>query len=198
MRSSDDASPIDRAIPAVSTPAASHRSPTTDAPALDSPPRWLNRAERSTWLTLVGMMVKLPAALDAQLQKDSGLSYIEYMVLAMLSEQPNRMLRMSELAGHINASLSRLSHVAKRLERQDLLRREPDPVDGRYTNAVLTDAGLAAVQRSAPGHVTAVRSLIFDALTHEQRDALHDAGASIMARVDPDAMRMAQAPVADS
>lgn len=147
--------------------------------------QWLTPAERATWLTLVRVMVKLPVALDAQLQRDAGLSYIEYMVLAMLSEQPGRMLRMSELAGHINASLSRLSHVAKRLERQDYLRREPDPADGRYTNAVLTDAGLAAVVGSAPGHVSAVRSLVFDALTAQQREAFRDAGASILSRVDP-------------
>jgi len=81
-------------------------------------PRWLSPEERATWLSLVGVMVKLPAALDAQLQRDSGLSYIEYMVLAMLSEQPDRMMRMSELAAAINASLSRLSHIAKRLEGQ--------------------------------------------------------------------------------
>lgn len=184
----------DRANAAVSTPNADDGCVPSDA----DQPRWLNQAERSTWLTLVGMLVKLPAALDAQLQRDSGLSYIEYMVLAMLSEQPDRMLRMSELASHINASLSRLSHVAKRLEGQDYIRREADPADGRYTNAVLTDAGLAAVVRSAPGHVRAVRSLIFDALTPQQRDALRDAGASIMARVDPDGMRLLQSRIVES
>src|SRR5207342_1698829 len=111
-----------------------------------------------------------------QLERDAGLSYIEYMVLAMLSEQPDRMMRMSELASTINASLSRLSHVAKRLERQDLIRREPDPADGRYTNAVLTDVGLAKVVSSAPGHVTAVRQLVIDALTPEQLDGLREVG----------------------
>ena len=156
-------------------------------------PGWLSPVERSTWLTLVGLMVKLPVALDAQLQRDAGLSYTEYMLLAMLSEQPDRMLRMSELAGHINVSLSRLSHMAKRLEQQDFLHREPDPADGRYTNAVLTDTGLRLVVSSAPGHVSAVRSLVFDAMTPQQRDALRDAGACIMARVDPVGLRFLEA-----
>ena len=147
--------------------------------------RWLSPAERAAWLSLVGVMVKLPAALDAQLQRDSGLSYIEYMVLAMLSEQPDRMMRMSELAAAINASLSRLSHLAKRLEGQGFITRRPDAADGRYTNAVLTDAGMAAVVASAPGHVTAVRSLVFDALTPEQMRGLREAGDRIVARVDP-------------
>jgi len=148
-------------------------------------PRWLSPEERATWLSLVGVMVKLPAALDAQLQRDSGLSYIEYMVLAMLSEQPDRMMRMSELAAAINASLSRLSHLAKRLEGQGFITRRPDAADGRYTNAVLTDAGMAAVVASAPGHVTAVRSLVFDALTPEQMQGLREAGDRIVAKVDP-------------
>ena len=76
-----------------------------DSPVLDpldagaaEEPRWLSPQERAAWLSLVGVMVKLPAALDAQLQRDAGLSYFEYMVLAMLSAQPDRTLRMSELA----------------------------------------------------------------------------------------------------
>ena len=155
-----------------------------DRAATSAEPQWLSAQERAAWLSLVGVMVKLPAALDAQLQRDSDMSYIEYMVLAMLSEQPERRLRMSELAATINSSLSRLSHVAKRLEGQGYLRRAPDPTDGRYTNAELTDSGLAAVVASAPGHVAAVRSLVFDALTPDQMRGLRDAGDRILAKVE--------------
>lgn len=147
--------------------------------------RWLTRDERAAWLALSGVMVKLPAALDAQLQRDAGLSFFEYMVLAMLSEQPTRTMRMSELAGMTNASLSRLSHVVKRLEQQGFLRREPDVIDGRYTNAILADTGLAKVVASAPGHVEAVRDLVIDALTPAQLRQLRLAGLRILARVDP-------------
>jgi len=150
---------------------------------------WLTSAERSAWLSLAGVMIKLPAALDAQLERDAGLSYMEYMVLAMLSEQPNRMLRMSELAAFINASLSRLSHVATRLERQSFIRREPDPRDGRYTNAVLTDIGMDKVVATAPGHVAAVRTFVIDALTPSQLDGLNTAGEQILDRVDPTGRR---------
>jgi DNA-binding MarR family transcriptional regulator len=71
------------------------------------------------------------------------------------------------------------------LEGQGFITRQPDPADGRYTNAVLTEAGTAAVVASAPGHVTAVRSLVFDALTGDQAEALRDAGERILAKVDP-------------
>ena len=82
----------------------------------DDEVRWLEPAELQTWMTLAALMFKLPGALDVQLQRDSGLTHFEYLVLAGLSESPDRSRPMSELAGFANGSLSRLSHVVKRLE----------------------------------------------------------------------------------
>ena len=53
-------------------------------------PRWLTEDEMQTWLPLVGVLLKLPSALDSQLQRDAGLSHFHYLVLAMLSEAPDR------------------------------------------------------------------------------------------------------------
>jgi DNA-binding MarR family transcriptional regulator len=147
--------------------------------------RWLDADERAAWLALAGVVTLLPAALDAQLQRDADLSHFEYMVLAMLSERPSRTARMSELAALANGSLSRLSHVARRLEDQGLLVREACAEDRRATNAVLTDAGYAKVVAAAPGHVTAVRELVFDALDEEQREQLRRIGDRILGRVNP-------------
>ena len=122
--------------------------------------RWLTEDERDAWIPLIGVLIKLPAALAAaQLQRDAGLSHFEYMVLSRLSEAPARTLRLSDLAILANGSLSRLSHVVTRLERHDWVRREPCPGDGRCTNAVLTGEGWAKVAATAPGHVAAVRPL---------------------------------------
>ena len=148
-------------------------------------PRWLDADERAAWLSLAGVVTLLPAALDAQLQRDAGLSHFEYMVLAMLSERPTRTARMSELAGLSNGSLSRLSHVARRLEDQGLITRHACAEDRRATNAVLTDAGWAKVVATAPGHVETVRRLVFDALSAEQRDQLRGIGTRILDRVSP-------------
>jgi DNA-binding MarR family transcriptional regulator len=148
-------------------------------------PRWLDADERAAWLKLAGMVTLLPAALDAQLQRDAGLSHFEYMVLAMLSERPSRTARMSELAALANGSLSRLSHVARRLEDQGFLERRACAEDRRATNAVLTDAGYAKVVETAPGHVATVRRLVFDALDPAQRDQLRTIGDRILERVDP-------------
>jgi DNA-binding MarR family transcriptional regulator len=103
----------------------------------------------------------------------------------MLSETPNRTLRMSQLAVLTNGSLSRLSHVAKRLERQGFIRREPGIDDGRFINAVLTDEGMAKVVATAPGHVAHVRNLVIDALTPQQLAELRDIGQAILEAIDP-------------
>jgi DNA-binding MarR family transcriptional regulator len=133
---------------------------------------WLTADEQTAWRSVVALLIRLPAALDAQLQRDAGISNFEYMVLSSLSEAPNRTLRMSDLAAMASGSLSRLSHVVRRLEARGWIRREPCPGDGRFVNAVLTDDGWAKVVATAPGHVATVRSLLVDALTPEQLGAL--------------------------
>jgi DNA-binding MarR family transcriptional regulator len=137
-------------------------------------PRWLNAEEEETWLAMVSMMVSLPAALDAQLQRDAGMSHFEYQVLAGLSMAPGRTLRMSALADFAEASLSRLSHTAKRLEGKGWLTRCPDPEDGRFTLAALTEAGWDKVTATAPGHVAEVRRLVIDPLSRTQSDNLRE------------------------
>jgi DNA-binding MarR family transcriptional regulator len=152
-----------------------------------SEPRWLTADQRLAWLDMARVLTRLPATLDTQLQHDAGLSFFEYHVLSMLSELPDRTLRMSRLAQLTSASQSRLSNVVKRLETEGLVRREPDPDDRRATRAVLTEAGFAAVEAAAPGHVTTVRDLIVDALTPAQLTQLHTACERILDRLDPTA-----------
>ena len=126
---------------------------------------WLSDEEQAAWRPFVGLLFRFPALLDAQLQKDAGISHFEYMVLSSLSEAPGRALRMSQLAAMASGSVSRLSHVVSRLEAKGWVRREPSPGDGRFINAVLTDTGWQKVAETAPGHVAAVRGLLIDALT---------------------------------
>ena len=148
-------------------------------------PRWLDSEERATWMSLMSLLIKLPAALDAQLQRDSGMSHFEYNVLAGLSESPGGALRMSVLAALADGSLPRLSQVVARLERRGLVRRFPDPDDGRYTLATLTDAGRAVVIEAAPGHAETVRSLVFDPLTKGKARQLRDICLRVLTAIDP-------------
>src|ERR1700732_443357 len=129
--------------------------------------KWLTAEELDSWLSVVRLLTWLPWSIDQQLQRDSNLGMVEYQVLAMLSESPERRMRMSSLAEVTNASLSRLSHLVTRLEGRGLVRREPDPADGRFTHAILTDEGFQILADAAPGHVAHVRSLVIDVLSPE-------------------------------
>jgi len=155
---------------------------------MDAPqePRWLDPEERQAWLALASALVRLPAALDAQLRRDAGISHFEYQVLALLSEAPGRTLRMSALATQAEGSLPRLSQVVARLEQRGWVRRTPDPADGRYTLATLTDQGQAKVTEAAPGHVEEVRRLVFDPLTKTQGRQLREIGRRIIRAIDPE------------
>jgi DNA-binding MarR family transcriptional regulator len=146
--------------------------------------QWLTTAEVDSWLSLVRLMTWLPWSIDQQLRRDSGLAMVEYQVMARLSQSPERTMRMGSLADLVNASLSRLSHLVKRLEGRGFVRREPDPADGRFTNAILTAKGLQALTDAAPGHVAHVRSLVIDVLSPEQLRRLGLAADRIMSHID--------------
>lgn len=137
-------------------------------------------------MSLTYTLSMLPGALGAQLQSDSGLSFTEYYVLAGLSDAPEQTMRMSRLALFANAELSRLSHMVTRLEKRGFVRRQPDPADGRFTQAVLTADGLAHLAEAAPAHVACVRTLVFDCLDPTEVDQLLSITRKINARVNPE------------
>lgn len=156
----------------------------TNTPA-DDAPRWLDEEERSAWFGLLAVMRRLENALDAQLREE-GLTHFEYGVMAALSQAPQREMRMSALAAFAEGSLSRLSQVVARLERKGYVHRRPDPADGRYTLATLTDEGHRKMVSAAPGHVALVRRLVFDPLTSAQVKQLGRIGRRMLYAIAPE------------
>ena len=148
-------------------------------------PRWLEADEREAWLGLLGVTLLLPSLLDSQLQRDAGLTTFDYLVLAMLSEAPERTLQLKTLARLSNGSLSRLSHTVTRLEKRGWIRRETSPTDGRATVAVLTDAGYTKIVETAPGHVDLVRRVVFDSVDQSDVPQLSRAMWAVLASIDP-------------
>ena len=147
--------------------------------------RWLDDDERQAWLKLAGVMLKLAPALDSQLLRDSDMTHFEYLCLAMLSESDDdRTLSMSELAGRVNASLSRLSHVVTKLERRGWVCRAPSPASKRVTLVRLTEEGWKVLVAAAPGHVETVRDLVFEDLAPEDVRALHRIAGHIVGRIE--------------
>lgn len=151
----------------------------------DTDVQWLDRDELAAWVRLTAVLELLPGVLDSQLRRDAGLTAFEYYVLAMLSEAPERTLRMTALAAQTNATLPRLSHVVRRLEDRRLVERFPCPEDGRATNARLTEAGWQKVREAAPGHVASVRRHVIDALTAEQIRQITAISDALLKRLDP-------------
>lgn len=153
-------------------------------PQPDAP--WLSEEEMSAWLNLSEIALTLPAELSSRLQQEAGISFYEYMVMAMLSEQPDLTLQLSELAELTSGSLSRLSHVLTRLEGEGYVRRVRSQSDRRARLATLTEAGLARVVALAPVHVAHVRQLVFAALSPAHVRQLAEATDLIVARVRPE------------
>jgi DNA-binding MarR family transcriptional regulator len=141
---------------------------------------WLNIDEQRVWRTYVRMSSLLPAQLNRQLQQDSGLTLPEYEVLVQLSEAPGGRLRPFQICEALTWEQSRLSHQLTRMQHRGLVAREECEADGRGAFVVLTPAGAEAIAAAAPGHVAAVRSLIFDRLTDAQRAAFEEACAAVV------------------
>jgi DNA-binding MarR family transcriptional regulator len=130
--------------------------------------RWLSPEEQRAWRAYLAASRLLEDAIDRQLQQEGGMPLLFYSVLANLSDAPGRRLRMTDLAETLKITRSRLTYAVTRLERDGLVRRENCPSDKRSLLAVLTDRGMAVLERTAPRHVETVRSTVFDRLTPEQ------------------------------
>jgi DNA-binding MarR family transcriptional regulator len=145
-----------------------------------TPPRWLERAQLDAWVNLSQLLMLLPAAMDRQLREDAGIPHAYYQVLAMLSDQPGRALRMTDLARLVGTTPSRLSHAVASLEQRGWVRRSACATDKRGQIATLTDAGMAVLRATAPGHVDEVRRLVFDHLSPDDVDRLRMITAKIL------------------
>jgi DNA-binding MarR family transcriptional regulator len=146
--------------------------------------RWLNDAEMRAWLGYRRMFLLLNAAVNRDLARDSGLSEPDYDVLSNLSSAPDHRGRLSELAGRMLWSQSRLSHHISRMEQRGLVRREECESDARGSVIVLTDQGLRTIEDAAPHHVESVRRHIIDVLSPEQIKALGDIAENVVGHLN--------------
>ena len=147
---------------------------------------WLSDVQQRAWVKFIAVVELLPGVLDSQLQRDADLTHFEYFTLAMLSEAPNRVFRMTELASATNSTLPRLSHVVSRLEKRGYIERAPCPEDRRATNAQLTEAGWEKVVATAPGHVATVRENVIDPLTSDDVADLNRIMGKMLVKLDPE------------
>jgi DNA-binding MarR family transcriptional regulator len=142
-------------------------------------PRWLNEQEQQAWRAFIAAQRVVNTRIEQQLQRDAGIPHTYYEILVRLSDASDGRLRMSELAVATQGSRSRLSHAVNRLEQAGWVRREGIESDRRGQVAIITDLGRQKLVESAPGHVEEVRKSIFDALSEEQVEHLHDICATL-------------------
>ncbi|WP_106246927.1 MarR family transcriptional regulator [Allonocardiopsis opalescens] len=145
--------------------------------------RWLDTSEQCIWRSYLAATSLLEDRLDREISAASGLSVIEYGILAHLSEAEGRRMRMSALADTVLVSKSRLSHQVARLERDGHVRREVCPDDRRGAFAVLTDEGYELLVSIAPVHVDGVRTHLFDQLEPEQVQQLAEITRRLVAHL---------------
>ncbi|RMI06944.1 MarR family winged helix-turn-helix transcriptional regulator [Cellulomonas triticagri] len=158
---------------------------------------WLAAEQVEDWKAVAGLMMTLPAVLDAQLKRDSGMNLFEYHLLVALAGRPGGEIPMSDLARMIQSSPSRLSHAVARMERAGWVARGDCAAAGKRTGARLTPAGRDQLRRAAPGHVREVRRLVVDNLGPERLRALGDAARSVVALADPEVADLLARPDAD-
>jgi DNA-binding MarR family transcriptional regulator len=147
------------------------QSPAPSPALAPTAPRWLEPDEQAVWRAFLDVSRLLFEQMNRQLSDEAGMSLAEYEILVQLSEAPGRRLRMSELADRVVSSRSRITHTVGRMEERELVHREACADDGRGVLCVLTDAGFARLEATAPGHVETVRTLMFDPL--DPADAEH-------------------------
>lgn len=138
-------------------------------------PRWLDSEEKAAWNAFLAASHRVERRVEHHLREQEGLSHPQYEILVRLADEPEWQLRMTELAESLLTSKSGASYQIGKLEKAGLVYRSSCPGDDRGVFAVLTEEGMAKLNRVAPGHVELVRSSLIDLLSREQLAALTDA-----------------------
>jgi DNA-binding MarR family transcriptional regulator len=134
-------------------------------------PNWLNAREDRAWRAFIDARHQVGVHLNRGLQ-ESGLSGADYEVLAVLSGHDGDRMPAHELCNALGWEKSRLSHQLRRMQKDGLISREPNPADARSTMVCLLPAGRATIEKAAPGHVADVRRNFIDLLTPAELDML--------------------------
>jgi DNA-binding MarR family transcriptional regulator len=134
--------------------------------------RWLDEEQQRSWRALVMGTTLLMDRLDADLRASFRISLTEYEILVRLSEQPDRQMRMAQLADAMCHSRSRVTHTVQRMQGAGYLERIESPEDGRGVLARMTDTGRDLLEQAAHLHVTGVRENLVDLASDEDFAAL--------------------------
>jgi DNA-binding MarR family transcriptional regulator len=142
------------------------------------------------WFTFLQAHDAVTRELDRDLRERCGLTLADYAVLLVLDRAPASTLRAGDLGEAVLLSPSGTTRAVDRLERDGLVRRAPDPVDGRATLVALTRAGRRRFRAAAPVHLAGIRARFLDALTPSEARALRAAATKVLAANGRDERRL--------
>lgn len=142
---------------------------------------WLDDDELVAWRNLLVMQNQLSAVLGRELVESSGLSYVDYLVLAALTDRPDGRMRAFELGRELGWEKSRVSHHISRMADRGLVEKQKCSADRRGAHVAITKSGRKAIEAAAPGHVASVRRRFMDRLTKQQVRVLSEISGTVLA-----------------
>jgi DNA-binding MarR family transcriptional regulator len=120
----------------------------------------LTAKEQAAWRGFVRVLFRAPRLIEADLLATSGLNMAEHHILVLLSEAPDRALRMNKLAEEATLTASGITRAVERLSRRGLVERTRAEFDRRGQIAHLTEDGWQTMLDIYPPHLRTVRTRI--------------------------------------
>lgn len=127
------------------------------------------------WSALLRSQNAALRAIEADLAAVGAIPLSWYDVLLELRAAPDQRLRMQSLSDRVVLSRTCVSRLVDELVSVGLVERHPDPADGRAQLAAITDAGAAALRRTAPTYLAAIERRFSSLLDDEELALLADA-----------------------
>ncbi|MFM8529283.1 MAG: MarR family winged helix-turn-helix transcriptional regulator [Ilumatobacteraceae bacterium] len=146
-------------------------------------PKWLENDEMRAWRSYITTSVDLMKALEDDV-RPFGLTMGDYQLLAMISEAPDRRLRMCDLADQLRLSRSGLTRRMEGVLSNAWVARVQDDTDRRVAHAELTTKGWNLLRKVAPIHLASVRRLMIDHLSRAEIKAIGNAFTKISAAIN--------------
>jgi DNA-binding MarR family transcriptional regulator len=134
----------------------------------------LDPEQLAAYFVLMEVSSLLQHAVEQQLRDEGGLSYIQFQILAVLGETPDRQQRMTDIADRLVYSRSGLTYQVAQLAEAGLVSRTPSADDERSVIVTATPAGQALLGRVMSGHAELVQQLLLAPLSRRDIATLTD------------------------
>jgi len=131
-----------------------------------------DRPAVTAWTRLLRSQAATRRTLDAELQREHGLTVVDFEALLLLSQAREQAMRRVDLAEGLGLTPSGVTRLLDGLEREGLVAKRTCEKDARVTYAVLTDAGAERLEGASCSHVGSVRALFEDRFTADELETL--------------------------